>query len=226
MIDAPCANCGLGTLEIAVIICVALLIGVSFFSMSGLKELQRDKYRHAVDALTVNDGIDICVELRRLVSDAEFGRSLERLKADWAAIKRMLLESVENLQDTAEADDRQRMAEAGLALQTFIYLFERRMSMLQSDTASPKANDALKASLDEQAGKLSDLLCDHMSVLHEKTREADEAYDSKFALLLWLATGVVLLVAWLTLRTIGEARGIYRSIELGGETVTGLHLRE
>jgi hypothetical protein len=213
--DAPCANCGLGMLELAVIVCAAILIAVSIFSMIGLKELQRDKYRYALDAMAVNDGIGICVELSRLVSDAEHGRNPKKLKTIWDHTKRKLLDVVGYALAAAEVDDKPRMAEADRALHTFIDLFERRMPTLQSDTANPEARDALEARLDEQAGKLNDLLWDHESALHKKAKEADEAYESKFDAIMWLVTGIFLLVAWLVFRAIGESREIDRSPRSG-----------
>lgn len=210
--DAPCANCGLWNLEVALVVCAALLIGFSLFSMNGLKELQRDKYRHEIDALIVKEGIDISVVLSRLVLDAETDRNPKKLKIDWSATKWKLLEAVGNLSVAVEADDKQRLVEASRVLHTFIYLFERRISRQFGAMASPMERDALKASLDEQAGMLSDMLCDHESALHKKIDEADAAYESKFTMILWLVAGSLLLVVWLVFRVIGESRKIDRAL--------------
>lgn len=209
------ANGGLGKADIAAIILAIPLACILMFSMGELRELQIDQNRHEADAVEVNDGIGVCAELELLVFNLDVSRNPEKIKADWVATKRKLLDAVGNSLAFAEADDRQRMAVAERALHTFIVLFERRMSMRIGDTASRKERDALEASLEEQAGKLTGLLSDQQSALCKKAREADEAYESKFTSILWLAAGLVLLEALLIFSGGRELREITRLLRQG-----------
>jgi len=201
--------------DVAVIILASPLAGVLMFSMGELRELQIDQRRHAVDAVEVNDGIGVCAELKLLVFNLDVSGNPEKIKADWASTKRKLLDVVGNSLASAEEDDRQRMADAERALHSFIPVFERLISMRIGDTVSRKERNALKVSLEEQAGKLTGLLSDHHLALCKKAREADEAYESKFASIIWLAAGLVSLVALLIFRGWLELREIARLLRQG-----------
>jgi len=189
-----------------VVLLMAFLVIWNMVQLSHLRDLQDEGASRASDSIIAMEGAGMGPRLYQIAADAIINRNLSETDKDWTKIQSEMtsdLIQLEKLADTPE--EKAWVAEAKDAHKTFTHIVERELFPVLAKSADLSGQiRTLDGKIDEQVGRIADLLSALSDSLAKESLEADKEFDGvmKQVIMMSIIMGIIITLVALTIAVI------------------------
>jgi methyl-accepting chemotaxis protein len=190
---------GMGVLVVA-------LVGVIVFAILNLNKLaglQDEGARRADDAVRMEEGAGMGVELYQVIADAVINRNLKESLESWSEVKTESIEDLEWMKNAADHEEEVALTqEAEKFLLQIHAAFENKLVPVLQRTTSTSSTSSIRRLDEEIDGLISQyqgVVLKLAASLHEEMIEADELFDTTRTATIMITVIVGLIVSALAI---------------------------
>jgi len=171
--------------KIIINVCIVLaivigIVGMNFFDLRELKQMQDDGYQRSTDSILAKEASMEGMKLYEIIADAVINRHLAETDKEWASAKDVALKSIDATIKAADTPEEKKIVdEVKYHLQEIISLFEGKMLPLlkSTDGVTPEIR-SIDEQLDVHVRAVEEKMDRFVASLEKEMKAADDEFDA------------------------------------------------